>query len=188
MKWASLFCMKYCGFIFISLIFSCSPIKKIRDRDIDPITSKFSGLYNNRPYFFRVKDVPTKYDSATTLLQLFDISGNTYPELDSIQISFDPKGQLQLLNKNSSIFQPIAFKGAFSREGYYEIYLSNEKIEIPPVLHFLFSSHDIKRLRIYITKSGDVVVDYYNYNTGNFLFIGGEGPEKKQFFFPRFQQ
>ena len=63
-----------------------------------------------------------------------------------------------------------------------------KKIEIPPVLHFLFSSHDIKRLRIYITKSGDLVVDYYNYNTGNFLFIGGEGPEKKQFFFSRFQQ
>lgn len=178
----SLICMKNCILVFVTCFHSCSTIPKIKDSEINPITNKFSGVYNNTPYVFRSNYRLTKYDSAKTLLQLLDTS-KKHREMDSVQISFDSKGQLQLSDRDTSIFKPVLIKGRFSKKGYYEIYFSNKKIEIPPVIHFLFSSHNIKRIRIYNTKDNELIIYYYHYDSGNFLLVGGEGPRKTQFFF-----
>lgn len=169
-------------FIFLILLYSCSIIPKIKDSDIDPITNKFWGVYSNKPHSIRANHELTKYDSSTTLLQLFNNSKNKNPEIDSIQIIFDSHGQLQLSTKDSCTPLQI-MKGSFSKKGYYEIYFSNKKIEIPPIIHFFFSNHNVERLRLYKTKDNDLIVYRYYYYSGNFLLVGGEGPKKKQFFF-----
>ncbi len=177
--------MKYSLFLLPILFFSCSTIPKINKSDVKPITNKISSVYSNRPYLIKTKYGNTKDDSSTTILQLLDTSKNKKVDIDSIQITFNLKGQLQLFYKDTSIFQPIILNGTFSNKGYYEIYFKNEKVEIPPIVHFLFSRHNIKRLRIYETKNNDLIIYEYYFVSGNFLFAGGEGPDERQFFFHR---
>ena len=175
--------MKYFFFLLIISTCSCETISKIKKSDINPVTNKFAGVYDNRPYLIKAKYGVTKDDSSITAINLFDTSKTRKYDLDFIQINFKSNGQLNLYYKDTSAFQPITLNGKFSKKGYYEIYFKDEKIEIPPVVHFIFSRHNIERLRIYETKNNDLIIYYYSFYSGNFLLVGGEGPNKKQFYF-----
>ncbi|ANH80341.1 hypothetical protein A8C56_04525 [Niabella ginsenosidivorans] len=177
--------MKYSFFILVILFTSCETISRIKKQDINPITNEFAGTYDNKPYFIRAKYGVTNSDSSITAVKLFDTSKTRRADLDHIRINFNTKGWLNLSYKDTSVFQPLLLNGRFSRQGYYEIYFNKKKIEIPPVVHFLFSTHNINRLRIYQTKNKDLVICEYDFVSGNLLFAGGEGPDKKQFFFHR---
>ncbi|MBV4357465.1 hypothetical protein [Pinibacter aurantiacus] len=174
--------MKYFFLLLIISACSCETTSRIKKSDINPISNKFEGAYDNKPYLIRSNLQVTKKDYLETAVSLFDTSQTLKSDLDFIQINFNSKGQLCLHYKDTSVFKATTLNGKFSKKGYYEIYFKKEQLEIPPVVHVLFSTHDIQRLRIYETKSDDLIVYYYNYISGNFLFVG-DGPSKMQFFF-----
>jgi hypothetical protein len=176
--------MKYFFLLLIISASSCETISRIKKSDIHPISNKFEGSYNNKPYLIKSNLSVTKHDYLTTATNLFDTSKTIKSDFDFIQIKFNSKDQLILYHNDTSVFRPVTLNGKFSKKGYYEIYFKNEQLEIPPVVHFLFSKHNIKRLRIYETRSDDLIIYYYNYISGNFLFVG-DGPNKMQFFFHR---
>ncbi|MDH7459697.1 hypothetical protein QEG73_00360 [Chitinophagaceae bacterium 26-R-25] len=174
--------MKYIFLLLIISICSCETISRIKKSDIHPISNKFEGSYNNKPYLIKSNLQVREDDYLTTATNLFDTSKTKKSGLDFIQIKFNSKDQLILYNTDTSVFRPITLNGKFSKKGYYEIYFKKEQLEIPPIVHFLFSTHNIKRLRIYETKSDDLIIYDYDYISGNFLFVG-DGPSKTQFFF-----
>ena len=50
------------------------------------------------------------------------------------------------------------FQGKFSKRGFYEIFLRNKKIEIPPFIPIIYSNRDINRIRIGLTVNNDLVI------------------------------
>ena len=82
-------------------------------------------------------------------------------------------------------FKEKTFHGAFSKKGYLEIFLRNNKKEIPPLLPIIYGKYNINRIRIALTLENDLIIDN-SWNEGGNIFILGVGDKgRRQQFFKR---
>lgn len=121
------------------------------------------------------------YATPQTLIELFGIRGDT---TDQATVEFDGESNLMLSYASRGIWKTVVFDGRFTAEGYYEIYLCNEAVEIPAGFHFIYSDHNVYRLRFARTADGEFLVDVYGDTTGN-IFLSGWGESSRQQFFFR---
>ncbi|RKS02856.1 hypothetical protein C8C84_2586 [Flavobacterium sp. 102] len=75
------------------------------------------------------------------------------------------------------------YQGKFSKKGYYEIFIRKKNIQIPPVLHLLYSKIDIYRLRISLNKEKELIIDSYYKRGGNVFLLAAGGSGRTQYYF-----
>ncbi|HEY9046780.1 MAG TPA: hypothetical protein VIN08_12835 [Ohtaekwangia sp.] len=140
--------------------------------------SQFSGTFNNNP----LKASPRRYGSPT-LLDLFQIY---QVETDSVSAVFNRQGELELTYRDKDgIVKIEPFKGVFVKKGYYEVFLRNEKKEIPPFFPIIYSRCNINRIRLALSLQGDLIVDNEWNESGNILLLGAGDKGRRQSYFSR---
>jgi hypothetical protein len=176
------FYIKYITFAFTIMIFcSCGTGLKTGKSGFEPISHDYSGAFNNIPYLTTGKSYLSKEAfPPLTILNHFD---TTHIRTKTVLVTFNSKIQLVITYKDSLTTGSATFDGKFSKKGYYEIFFSKKKIEIPPIIPIFWSHRDINRLRIALTKSNDLVIDRKRVLDGNFFFIGGGAHDRTQSFF-----
>jgi hypothetical protein len=153
---------------------------KISKKNFKPITAEYSGTFQNNSHHTTGKSYLEKEKfPPRSLLNHFHILLNT----DSVHLAFNSNKQLVLIYKDSMTTRTLVFDGKFSNKGYYEIVFHKKKIEIPPIIHVLYSHREIERLRIALTKNNELMIDCKYVLDGNFLFVGGGASDRTQNFF-----
>jgi hypothetical protein len=168
-------------YFLISLFFlSCGTGVKINRTDLKLINTDYSGSFQNHPYKTVGKSYLTRETfPPETLLSHFHILTNT----NQVHLTFNSNKQLVLTYTDSIATRASVFDGKFSKKGYYEIVFHQKKIEIPPVIHLLFSRREIDWLRIALTKNNELILDSKHVRDGNFLLVGGGASDRTQNFF-----
>jgi hypothetical protein len=77
------------------------------------------------------------------------------------------------------------FEGEFNKKGYFEIYLSKDKVAIPPLFPILYSRTNINRLIIIGSREGNLIVDNYYDRSGNFFILATGSSARNQFYFKK---
>ncbi|AYB35178.1 hypothetical protein D4L85_33365 [Chryseolinea soli] len=141
---------------------------------------QFSGTFDNTAF----KANGRRYGSPA-LLELFEIRE---AKADSVSVVFDRQGKLELAYQDSDgKVKTEIFEGVFVRSGYYEVFLRNERKEIPPAFPFIYSRCNINRLRLALSAQGDLIVDNEWNESGNILFLGVGDKGRRQSYFSRRQ-
>lgn len=151
------------------ILSSCRTGMGVRKSKVSYFDSSFSATVSNHSF-----DVKGQQWGDNSLLQLFEIG---IVNTDSVSMRFNDSNALVLSYKvHGQKFENV-FNGKFADKGYYEIYFRNESKEIPPGFHIIYSKHNINRLRIALTKEGDLLVDNMWDESGNIFIItaGGSG-------------
>lgn len=151
---------------FPILVGACSGLKISSDR-IQPMGQNFSGS------FFNIPDDSIQTYTSPTFIQLFNIYRSVG---DTVQLGFIDSTHLRVTFVDSSLNQgsnqrSITWEGKFSKEGYFEIYLRNEKKEFPPVVPILFRRRNMDRVRLAFTKEGFLFIEKYKMTGGSVLII-----------------
>lgn len=124
-----------------------------------------------------------KYLPNPTAAYLFDIPNTN---IDYFKISFDAVNNQLLVtypvaNGSESM---IRLDGVF-KDNYFETYLSNENIQIPPIFPIIYSKRNIVRLRIGLKTDDTLIIDYKYAKDGNiFLFAAGTSGRNQYIFKP----
>ena len=140
--------------------------------------SQFTGTFKNNAY-----DVNGRRYGSPTLLDLFEIYN---VKADSVSMFFDKSGQLELTYTDSEgKFKKENFKGAFEKKGYYQIFLHNDKKQVPPGFSIIYGKYNVNRLRLAGTMEGNLIVDNQWNQGGNILFLGVGDKGRRQSFFSR---
>lgn len=157
------------------ILCSCGTGMSIRKSKVRYFDSRFSATVNNKSY--KVKG--GRY-SDLTLLNLFEIRDEN---IDSVHISFIGSKQLKLtyIYKKQEITR--TFTGDFAKKGYFEIYLMNQKKEIPPLVPIIYSNNHIKRIRLAITVDGNLIIDNMWDESGNIFILGAGSRGRRQSFY-----
>ncbi|MBO9202432.1 MULTISPECIES: hypothetical protein [Niastella] len=157
---------------------SCSTGLNVRKSKIVYFNKEFTGTFDNNAY-----DVNGRRYGSPTLLGLFE----RYNEkADSVSILFDTSGRLELTFMDSlGTVKSEKFKGSFGKKGYYQVYLRNDKIEIPPVFPIIFGKHNINRVRLACTPEGNLIIDNQWNESGNIFLLGVGDNGRRQSFFSR---
>lgn len=167
---------KYITVILTVLILSsCGSGLRIKRKDFAPIDNKFSATICNNPLMTKGRTY-----SSLTLLDMLDVFNF---HSDSISLHFDNKERLVLTFKDTLVNRIEIFEGRFRKKGYYEIYLRNEKKEIPPFLPIIYGYRDIDRVRIGLTKENYLFVDNKWARDGNIFILAGGGSGRYRCFF-----
>ena len=165
--------------IFFSLC-SCGTGLSVRKSQVKYFDSRFSGTFHNSA--FKVNG--RRYGSPA-LLELFEIR---QVKTDSVSVVFDRQGELKLSYQDSEGKVKIeTFKGAFIKKGYYEVFLRNDRKEIPPAFSFIYSKCNINRVRLALSAQGDLIVDNEWNESANILFLGVGDKGRRQSYFSRKQ-
>ena len=151
---------------------SCGSGLKLKKSQIKYFDSIFSAIVENKTF----KQTGEGFRDST-FLNLFYIKA---PYNDSIRINFNRDNELNVVYSDSGKINEKTFKGQFIKDGYYEFYFDNRKLDIPPIVPIFYSKHDIDRIRIYLTIGGDLVVDKMWDNSGSILVFLGAGDSRRQ--------
>ena len=158
------------------VLISCGTGLKVSSDKLLGIDSNFKGTFQN----FSHKRTPKKENQTdTTILQLLNIF-NKYS--DSVSVSF-ASDKLVIEYKDILGKSRVSFDGKFSEKGYYEIYFSKKKIEIPPLFPIIYSKVDVDRIRLSLTKEKELIIDNYYDRGGNVFILGAGGGGRYQFYF-----
>lgn len=164
--------MKHLLFVLISaLVCSCGSGFKTSKRNVRAVTSFYSGSVSNHPYKVMQTNQLNK-----SLLELFEVYDSAQSR---ISLSFN-KNELLLTYLAQGKPKTLAFKGKFTRRGYYEVYLRNKRTEIPPFVPVFYSQVDVKRIRLILTPENDLLVDDSWQRTGNIFILAGGGSGRTQ--------
>lgn len=165
--------------IFISLS-SCASFKKGLENE-NPITKNnlntLESIYNNNSK--RTDSLIKKWNRKGI------VSGNFLNEIDRKLIKdtlhMDTlkvyKFELKILSKkrlailyieNDSIFRQVILKYKIKKDGY--VYLKNKNVQ-PLLIPYLCGAIDIKRMRLSLNKSNELVLDMSHHRSGAFLIV-----------------
>jgi hypothetical protein len=147
----------------------------IRKSKVKYFDSSFSATVDNE--YFKTKGRRYGYLTLSYLFQITD------ENIDSVHISFNDIKELKLTYtyKGQEIIKTII--GNFAKKGYYEIYFSNEKTEIPPLLPIIYSNYNINRIRLALTTDGNLIVDHRWDHSGNIFILAAGNSGRVQSFF-----
>jgi hypothetical protein len=159
-------------------LYSCGTGLSIRKSKVDYFNNQFTGTFDN--IAFKVNG--RRYGSPT-LLDLFEIYNI---RTESIYLRFNDSDELELSYKdNEGVLKKELFKGTFAKKGYYEVFLRNDKKEIPPFFPIIYGKYNVNRLRIALTIQGDLIIDNKWNKSGNILFLGAGDKGRRQSFFKK---
>lgn len=159
-------------------LYSCGTGLGVRKSKVMYFDSQFAGTFNNNAY----KVNGRRYGSPS-LLDLFE---RYHVKADSVSIVFDRSGELELTyTDREGNFKKEKFKGSFGKKGYYQVFLHNDKKEIPPGFSFIYGKYNVNRLRLAGTPEGNLIVDNQWNQSGNILFLGVGDKGRRQSFFAR---
>lgn len=165
------FITKLLTYVFILCYFtSCTGVRMYKS-ELHPIDANFKGSFHNRAL------MPKTVGADSTLLNLFELYGY---KADSVALQFNSNNQLELRFGKEGYSR--TFVGKF-KHGYYQIYLRKEKGGFPPFVPLFYDTRDIDRLRITLTKTGDLIVDNKWERTARVLIMAGGGSGRKQYQF-----
>lgn len=160
----------------IFFLCSCGTVLSIRKSKVNYFNAQLSGTFDN--IAFKVNG--RRYGSPT-LLDLFEIYNI---RTDSVSVKFNGSEELELSYKdNEEKFKKESFKGTFTKKGYYEVFLRNDKKEIPPLFPIIYGKYNVNRIRIALTIQGDLIIDNKWNKSGNILFLGVGDKGRRQSFF-----
>lgn len=165
--------------IFFSLC-SCGTGLSVRKSQVKYFDNHFSGTFGNRAFKINGR----RYGSPA-LLELFEIY---QVKADSVSVVFDEQDELELTYQDSDgKVKTATFKGVFARKGYYEVFLRNDRKEIPPAFPFIYGRCNVNRVRLALSAKGDLIVDNEWNESGNILFLGVGDKGRRQSYFSRRQ-
>lgn len=156
------------------LLCSCGSGLKGNKSKTRHFDSHSSGTFDNQPF----KTNGRRYGSPS-LLELFEIHNVS---ADSVSLRFSAEG-LQLVYTDGQRVDSVSFQGKFSKKGYYELFLSNEKVQIPPFFPFIYGRHNINRIRTALTIEGDLIIDNMWNQSGNIFILGVGDKGRRQSYF-----
>ena len=157
------------------LLCSCATGLRVRKNNFIPIDGKFKGTFKNEAYLKKGKN-----PASSTILELFDIY---LTKADTVHIYFDDKERLVVTFQGRLGNRFEIFDGRFRKRGFYEVFLRNKKIEIPPYFSIIYSSRDIDRIRIGLTKDNNLIIDNKWARDGNFFLFAAGGSGRFRCFF-----
>jgi hypothetical protein len=163
-------------FILTSFFCACSGLY-LQKSSVKYLDNKFGVIIINKPY----QVISAHFPQEQTLLELFEISDQN---CDSVHLYLDDNNkelQLTYMNNGEKVVKKFACQ--FVETGYLEIRFKNRKVEIPPVIPIIYSSYDVNRVRLSLTKDGDLIVDKFWRLGGNVFLIASGGKGRKQSFF-----
>ncbi|WP_121313967.1 hypothetical protein [Flavobacterium sp. 102] len=168
-------------FFFISIIsfllISCGTGLKIPQEQLSGINSNFKGTFINISH---KKNSKNKASSDSDILTLINLKNK---KSDSVSISFTSNNELKVTYDDVIGKTTEYYQGKFSKKGYYEIFIRKKNIQIPPVLHLLYSKIDIYRLRISLNKEKELIIDSYYKRGGNVFLLAAGGSGRTQYYF-----
>jgi hypothetical protein len=161
----------------ILLLYSCGTGMMVSKKDFLPIDNKFKATFENKSYLAKGRNYG---NSGATILDFFELYKL---KTDTIQFHFDNDNKLILTFNDSLSVRTEPFKGKFRKKGYYEIFIRNYKKEIPPLFPIIYSTRDIKRLRLGLTQENNLVIDNKWAKDGNIFILAGGGSERYRSYF-----
>lgn len=160
--------------ILATFLCSCGTGLSIRKSDVKYFDKHFSGTFDNNAFKINGR----RYGSPT-LLDLFEIHNVS---ADSIAVKINDTGQLQLTYKDKEVITKT-FEGSFKDKGYYEVFLRNEKKEIPPGFPIIYGKHNVNRIRVALTVQDDLIIDNkWNESANIFVFGVGDKGRRQSYF------
>lgn len=153
--------------LFVSILLSSCGVYLVDYDRIESMTKEFKGKFLNVP------DGSVRGHTSPTLVQMFNIGR---PAGDTIWVELLDSSLLRITYIDTAL-EPgsnkrvVTRKGKLSKNGYFQLYLREERTEIPPAVPILFGRKDIDRLRIAYTKDGFLAVDRYRTVGGNVFFL-----------------
>lgn len=157
------------------LLVACKTAKTISSSEVPVLDSTYSVRVCDTAYHI----VQRSYGAPDFLgtFEIYDV------DADSIFLHFEGKDTFVITYLDNMDFKTKKFKGHFDKKGYFEIYLHNERIEIPPFIYILFSRHNIKRVRLSLSPDQALLLDNYWFQGGNILILGaGDSGRRKSYY------
>lgn len=155
---------------------ACGTGVSVRKSNVKYFDGRLSGTFDNNA--FKVNG--RRYGSPT-LLDLFEIY---QVRTDSVSVVLDRSGELELAyTDNDGECKKSRLKGSFTKKGYYEVFLRNDKKEIPPFFSIIYGRYNVNRIRLALTTEGDLIVDNTWDESANILFLGVGDKGRRQSFF-----
>ena len=170
-------------FILTIILTSCYSGLKISKKERLVLNKNFNATVGNSASIIKSKNVKHQ-----TLLEAFHIqeilalNKKIATDVDSVKIYFKDS-TLNLYYEANEHIGSHSFKGYFTEKGFFEINTFNDKINIPPILPILYSSHYIDRIRVGLTKNGEIWVNTFFDNTKNIFFLVGGGISNQTYYF-----
>ncbi|MBT1686843.1 hypothetical protein [Dawidia soli] len=157
-------------------LYACGTGVSVRKSKVKYLDGQLSGTFDNNA--FKVNGC--RYGSPT-LLDLFEIY---QVRTDSVSVAFDGSGALELAyTDNDGEWKKDKLKGSFTKKGYYEVFLRNDKKEIPPFFSIIYGRYNVNRIRMVLTTEGDLIIDNTWDESANILFLGVGDKGRRQSFF-----
>lgn len=171
----------------LTLIFfsSCGTRMKIDNKNFNKITNNFSGTFSMYPHKVKSKQ-KTNYKS--NLLHLLNQSNVNTSKIKKVSFKFNENYGLMIYYESFFGTEIEYFKGKFKKNGYYEIYFSKKRVEIPPLFPLFYSKVNINRIRIGLNKNGDLIIDNYQNRSANIFLLAGGNTLRSQSFFKKIKQ
>lgn len=160
---------------------SCGSGMKIQRASLKPVKPGFTATFTSQPIKKSGKTYLSEVSPETlTLVQLLD-TVKSAP--DSVQLSWQEDGRLTVSYPVDGGIRITGLKGRYHLRGYYEIMFRKKITNIPPLIGFIFSRRQVHRLRIAMTVSNELLVDYLFVYEGNVLIFGGGENARSQYWF-----
>ena len=160
--------------IFVTLLMSgCKTFQGSKKTEF-PADSTLE--FQNIP--FTSKD--RKYKN-TSILRLFNIQQDS---VEKVRISIRNKLVTLSFIKNKEIYT-FQYEGKFTSFNDFQVYLQNQRTEIPPFLPLFYSSIAVNRLRISINEHGQLKIkNKINYSAHFLLMAVGHRSNYSYYFYP----
>jgi hypothetical protein len=143
-------------------IYSCKAGRPLNKGDYYSINKDFSGAFKNKSY-------ESMGSGDSTILNFFEISATL--SSDTITLSFDSIGNLNVQFQDAGKARTKKFKGKFSEKGgYFTVY-----IERNIKRGFLLNHRTIDRLRIAQTQDNNLIIENWYQDSGSALIILAAG-------------
>ncbi|MGL4584664.1 MAG: hypothetical protein ACRCVU_16980, partial [Flavobacterium sp.] len=152
--------------LIIVLVSSCSSGLKVKRSEVLPIDNSFKAAIEGT-----FVDTDIKEYRKNVFLSYYKVNSWL---ADTVHIHFNENDQLLLTYKDTIGTKEVLINGRFVKKKYYEYFNVREKVAIPPLFQFIYSKIDVNRIRLGVTKNGEVVLDQY-YDVGGNIFIMAAG-------------
>ena len=165
--------------IFLLSVFflsSCNTRFNIKKSKVKYFDKHFSGTFENKPY-----KLP-KRNGDTSLLYIFYIR---QVNSNKINIDFADSTTIKLSYEDNENLVQESFKGVFKKKGYFEIFFTKKRLEIPPLFPIIYSNVDIYRIRLAVTNEGELLIDQFWNRSGNIFILAAGGSGRGQYYFKR---
>jgi hypothetical protein len=130
------------------------------------IASDFSGTYYNNAYKHIGRNGTITY--SISILKAFDI---VQQDVTNVYLRIDKDDVLYISYKDcAGNIQTASFNGKYKR-GFYEYYLSDKNIQIPPLFPIIYSNIDIEIVRIGKSKSQELIIERFIDRSGSIFFF-----------------